>query len=82
MTTRRKPQPESWHFETLLILDKRIDSAEAESIRDRWEFGRVMLAARNGKKRLPNGYLAALVKRTGKSQRKRRMIGGGDVQDA
>ena len=27
-----------------------------------------MLAARGGKKRLPNGYLAELVQRTGKSQ--------------
>lgn len=68
MTTRRKPQPDPFDFEPLLILDKRIDASEAETIRDRWEFGRLMLAAREGKKRLPNGYLAALIERTGKSQ--------------
>ena len=69
MTTRRKPtNPDPWDFETLLCIDKRIDTCEAEGIRDRWEFGRLMLAARAGRKRLPNGYLAELVQRTGKSQ--------------
>jgi hypothetical protein len=69
MTTRPAPKPDPWDFETLLTIDKRIDTREDENIRDRWEFGRVMLAARDGKKRLPNGYLAELVKATGKSQR-------------
>ena len=68
----RKPakpiRPDPWDFETLLIIDKRIDASEAESMHDRWEFGQSMLEARGGKKRLPNGYLAALVERTGKSQ--------------
>ena len=64
-----KPTPDPWDFETLLIIDKRIDTSEADSIRDRWEFGRLMLAARDGRKRLPNGYLAQLVQRTGKSRR-------------
>jgi hypothetical protein len=61
-------KPDPWDFETLQVIDKRIDTSEADGIRDRWEFGRVMLAARAGKKRLPNGYLAELVRRTGKSQ--------------
>jgi hypothetical protein len=69
MATTRKPiRPDPFDFETLLMIDKRIDSAEVEGIRDRWEFGRLMLEARGGKKRLPNGYLAELVTRTGKSQ--------------
>jgi hypothetical protein len=55
-------------IETLVCIDKRIDAIEVEGLRERWEFGRIMLAARNGKKRLPNGYLAALVKATGKSR--------------
>jgi hypothetical protein len=69
MTTRKPVSPDPWDFETLLCIDKRIDAAEAEGITERWEFGRLMLAAREGKKRLPNGYLAELVSRTGKSQR-------------
>ena len=41
---------------------------EGAALRDRWEFGRQMLAARDGAGRLPNGYLADLVERTGKSR--------------
>lgn len=59
----------------LVLVDKLIDDADArmlesfrESLRQRWTFGRLMIAARDGKKRLPNGYLAALAKATGKSQ--------------
>lgn len=52
----------------LLHIDARIDAHEGDAIRDRWEFGQVMLAARDGKGRLPNGYLADLVARTGKSR--------------
>lgn len=62
-------------IEELVLIDKRIDEAEAnaaenrrESLRQRWEFGRRMLAARAGKAKLPNGYRAALVEATGKSQ--------------
>jgi hypothetical protein len=61
-------QPDPWDFEELVLIDKRIDTSETEAIRDRWEFGRRMLADRDGKKRLPNGYMAALVERTGKSR--------------
>ena len=54
-------------FDQLVQIDQRIDRLEGEALRDRWEFGRIMLAARQGKQRLSNGYLAALAERTGKS---------------
>lgn len=56
-------------LERLAVIDARIDGHEGAALRDRWEFGRQMLAARDGAGRLPNGYLAELVERTGKSQR-------------
>lgn len=56
-------------IERLIHIDRRIDEREGEALRDRWEFGHELLAARDGKGRLPNGYLAALVERTRKSQR-------------
>ncbi|MGI8682035.1 MAG: MT-A70 family methyltransferase [Mycobacteriales bacterium] len=55
-------------IEQMARIDQRIDSHEGEALRDRWEFGRHMLAARDGAGRLPNGYLSALVGRTGKSR--------------
>jgi hypothetical protein len=55
-------------IERLARIDERIDAHEGAALRDRWEFGREMLAARDGAGRLPNGYLAALVERTGKSR--------------
>jgi N6-adenosine-specific RNA methylase IME4 len=54
--------------ERLVRIDQRIDGHEGDAIRDRWEFGRLMLAARDGAGRLPNGYLTDLVERTGKSR--------------
>lgn len=57
------------NIELLVLLDKRIDENESCALRARWEFGREMLAARDGAGRLPNGYLAELVKQTGKSRR-------------
>jgi hypothetical protein len=51
----------------LLALDEKIDTSDAEGIRARWEFGHLMLTARGGKKRLPNGYLKQLSQVTGKS---------------
>jgi hypothetical protein len=64
------------NIEEFVQIDKRIDAAEErvaddtrESLRDRWEFGRKMLAQRKGKQ-LPKGMLAELVEATGgKSQR-------------
>lgn len=55
-------------IESLVLLDKRIDENESDALRARWEFGREMLAARDGAGRLPNGYLTELVERTGKSR--------------
>lgn len=55
-------------IERLVRIDQRIDGHEGAALRDRWEFGRQMLAARDGAGRLPNGYLADLVERTGKSR--------------
>ncbi|MFT3871098.1 MAG: MT-A70 family methyltransferase [Nocardioides sp.] len=55
-------------IERLVHLDQRVDAAEGDGLRARWEFGQQMLAARDGAGRLPNGYLAALVERTGKSR--------------
>lgn len=55
-------------IDVLVELDRRVDANELDALRARWEFGRAMLAARDGAGRLPNGYLAALVERTGKSR--------------
>ena len=52
----------------LVHIDQEIDRSESTALRARWEFGRVMLAKRKGAK-LPDGYLAELVERTGKSRR-------------
>lgn len=54
--------------EQLVAIDGRIDAHEGGALRDRWEFGRLMLAARDGAGRLPNGYLRELCERTGKSR--------------
>lgn len=62
------------NIEEFIQIDKRIDSAEdqaldcfRESIRDRWEFGKLMLAERKGKQ-LPKGYLDALAGAISKSR--------------
>lgn len=55
-------------IDVLVHIDQRIDLHESSALRERWEFGRGMLAARDGMGRLPNGYLAALVERTGKNR--------------
>ncbi len=55
-------------IERLVHIDQRIDANESDALRARWEFGQQMLAARDGMGRLPNGYLAELVERTGKSR--------------
>lgn len=41
----------------LVKIEQRIAGAEGEGLRARWEFGRDLLSARDGKGRLPNGYL-------------------------
>jgi hypothetical protein len=61
-------------IEEYVQIDKRIDTAEErsadairESLRERWEFGKLMLAERKGKQ-LPKGRIGELVEATGKSQ--------------
>lgn len=52
-----------------LRIEQRIDAAEGEGIRARWEFGRWMLAhVPAGGKKLPDGFLDSLVEATGKSR--------------
>jgi hypothetical protein len=59
--------PSSLTDARLIALDKEIDQATDQGIRARWEFGRILLHERVGKK-LPNGRLAALAETTGKSE--------------
>jgi hypothetical protein len=61
-------------IEEFVQIDKRIDTAEEqaadnvrESLCERWEFGKLMLAERKGKQ-LPKGRIGELVEATGKSQ--------------
>lgn len=56
-------------IERLVQLERRIAEHESAALRDRWEFGKLMLAARDGAGRLPNRYLTELTERTGKSRR-------------
>lgn len=55
-------------IQRLVHIEERITGAEDTGLRARWEFGHVLLAARDGKGRLPNGYLADVVERTGVSR--------------
>lgn len=55
--------------ERLVHIEKRITTAEEGGLRARWEFGHELLAARDGKGRLPNGFMTAVVERTGVSRR-------------
>lgn len=52
-------------IERLVRIEERIGTAEGSGLRARWEFGRELVAARDGKGRLPNGYLKAITERTG-----------------
>lgn len=56
-------------IERLVRIEQRIGAAEGSGLRARWEFGHELLAARDGKGRLPNGYLKAIADRTGTSRR-------------
>jgi phage N-6-adenine-methyltransferase len=53
--------------QNLVELDARVDRAEDDGIRARWEFGRALLRERIGKQ-LPAGRLDALAELTGKSR--------------
>jgi len=48
-------------------LDQRVDAAESNGLRARWEFGRALLSERRGKK-LPDGRLDEIVQAIRKSQ--------------
>jgi N6-adenosine-specific RNA methylase IME4 len=52
-------------IERLVHIETRIGDAEGSGLRARWEFGRELLARRDGKGRLPNGLLKAVAERTG-----------------
>lgn len=63
------PPGDEWDLEPELAIDKRIDAGEIETMRDRWEFGHVMLGRiPEGGTNLPDGYLDALVAATEKSR--------------
>lgn len=51
----------------LVALDRKVDAAEGEGLRARWEFGHDLLGHRVGKK-LPVGLLDDLAEQTGKSR--------------
>lgn len=50
-------------IERLVRIEERIGAAEGSGLRARWEFGHELLAARDGKGRLPNGYMKTLTER-------------------
>ncbi len=56
----------------LLKLEERIGESESSGLRARWEFGHELLAARDGKGRLPNRYLIQVQEQTGVDQRELR----------
>jgi N6-adenosine-specific RNA methylase IME4 len=51
-------------IERLVRIEARIGEAEGSGLRARWEFGHELLAARDGKGRLPNGLLKTITERT------------------
>lgn len=55
-------------IQRLIHIEERISGAEDQGLRARWEFGHELLAARDGKGRLPNGYMREVSERTGKSR--------------
>lgn len=54
-------------IEEYVLIDKRIDGREDENLRDRWEFGKRLLAERAGKQLL-KGRLDEIATATGKSR--------------
>lgn len=52
----------------LVRIEARIGEADGGGLRARWEFGRELVAARDGAGRLPNGFLARVVAETGASR--------------
>ncbi len=62
-----QPAIEATAIESYVAIDSRIDGSELEGIRARWDFGKLLLREREGKK-LPKGRLAAISDATGKSR--------------
>lgn len=56
-------------IERLVRIEERITAAEGMGLRERWNFGHELLAKRDGRGRLPNGYLTAVSEQTGASRR-------------
>ena len=61
-------------FGQLVAIDKKVDEydktsldAHKAALRERWEFGRLMVAAREGKKQLPKGFMEKLAKKPKKA---------------
>lgn len=54
-------------LERLVHIDQRIDANESDALRARWEFGRQMLAEREGRQ-FRKGLVSSLIERTGKSK--------------
>lgn len=63
-----EPAEAGFLLDQLAEIDARVDAAEGEGIRERWLFGR-RIVEEYGEGQLPNGLLAELAERTGKSQR-------------
>ena len=61
------PAVEQLAIESYVEIDLRVDGAERDGIEARWEFGRLLLHERRGKK-LPKGRLDAIAHATGKSR--------------
>lgn len=59
----------SLDFARFARLEQRIGESEETGLFARWEFGRELLAARDGKGRLPNGYLTKVAAETGAGRR-------------
>ena len=52
----------------LVHIEEQIAQAEDRGLRARWEFGHQLLAERDGKGRLPNGFMRDVAERTGASR--------------
>jgi hypothetical protein len=68
MNSEVKVVPDTYEFDDQLrALDRRVDTAEGDGLRARWEFGKVMLDLRIGKL-LPRGVLDEKATLIGKSR--------------
>lgn len=59
----------AYDYSAGMALEERIEGAEDEALKGRWEFGHWMLShVPEGRRKLPNGFLEGLVKATGSSR--------------